>query len=256
MQWRVFTPRICCRLRIGFVPRRRIAQHPALPNWLRSRPAHSASFSRADTSAARLPPSPGTRPEGRGEGLTRHRPSDWLRSTPAHVTRHRRAQSRAPAAATAPLRQRDPADSYCEHLPYRRACCQAEFRNGLIPSPPQGIIGCQHANRRAGQDTYQVIHRRGAASTRSNVYSSSASKDPDARAIVRARVGSMGRSPLRPTCGNCPSPQPTIPTRKRNGWDEELKLLEDTIDRRTDLIYMWVCIGGSMIRWAIGEGGE
>jgi len=44
------------------------------------------------------------------------------------------------------------------------------------------------------------------------------------------------------------------PDMEAQWWDEELQWFEDTIDRRTDVIYMWVCSGGSMIRSAIGGG--
>jgi hypothetical protein len=81
-------------------------------------------------------------------------------------------------------------------------------------------------------------------------------RNPDARAIVRGRLGSMGAVAVTPNIWELAKSSSDDPDAQADWWDEELKLLEDTIDRRTDVIYMWVCVGGSMIRSSIGEGGE
>jgi hypothetical protein len=82
-------------------------------------------------------------------------------------------------------------------------------------------------------------------------------KDPDARAIIRGRIGSIGgAAAVTPNIWELAKSHSDDPDATAEWWDEELKRFEETIDPRTDVIYMWVCTGGSMIRVSIGEGGE
>jgi hypothetical protein len=61
---------------------------------------------------------------------------------------------------------------------------------------------------------------------------------------------------VTPNIWELPKTASDDPDAEADWWDEELKLLEETIDPRTDVIYMWACTSGTMIRSAIGEGGE
>jgi len=83
-------------------------------------------------------------------------------------------------------------------------------------------------------------------------------KDRDARAIVRGRLANMAAVAVTPNVWELPktAAEPDDPDADAAWWDEELRRLEDAIDPRTDAIYMWVCTSGSMVRWAIGQGGE
>jgi hypothetical protein len=42
------------------------------------------------------------------------------------------------------------------------------------------------------------------------------------------------------------------PQRRAQYWAEELEWLQDAIDRRTDVIYVWSVVDGTMVRSAIG----
>jgi hypothetical protein len=78
-------------------------------------------------------------------------------------------------------------------------------------------------------------------------------RDPETRAIVRGRLADMGNSTaVTENIWELARDEGDDPALEAQWWEEQLQWFEETIDRRTDVIYVWTAEGGLMYRSSIG----
>jgi len=79
-------------------------------------------------------------------------------------------------------------------------------------------------------------------------------RDPQTRALVRGRLANNGATAVTDNIWELPPNKSDDPDLHAQYWDEEMRWFEDTIDVRTDVIYIWSVVEGAMVRSAIGGG--
>ena len=79
-------------------------------------------------------------------------------------------------------------------------------------------------------------------------------RDPDTRALVRGRLANNGATAVTDNIWELPPLKGDDCDLEAQYWDEEMSWFEETIDPRTDVIFIWSVVDGAMIRSAIGGG--
>lgn len=78
-------------------------------------------------------------------------------------------------------------------------------------------------------------------------------RDPDTRSSVRGRLANNAFSAVTDNIWELADVgESEDPEMHARYWEEELRWFEDTIDPRTDVIYIWTAADGSLIRSSIG----
>ena len=78
-------------------------------------------------------------------------------------------------------------------------------------------------------------------------------RDPDTRALVRGRLANNGAMAGTDNIWEKPPAKSDDPDLHAQYWDEEMRWFEETINPRTDVIYIWSVVDGAMVRSAIGR---
>lgn len=80
-------------------------------------------------------------------------------------------------------------------------------------------------------------------------------RDPETRSLVRRHLGEFGAVAVTDNIWELPKSAADTGESRADWWDEELCWLENALDSRTDVIYVWSVQNGALVRSTLGGGG-
>jgi hypothetical protein len=79
-------------------------------------------------------------------------------------------------------------------------------------------------------------------------------RDPETRGLVRGRLANSGATTVTDNIWEIAASKEDDAEMYAQYWEKEMRWFEETIDPRTDVIYIWSVVDGAMMRSAIGGG--